>query len=284
MEEILLGLLFLIVPALFFAPTILAIWKRQDSKGLVLLINIVGGWTFIGWLISLVMAIGGESKRTYSFSVREEDLRSARGVDSPQSLIEIASKKSSEKAKEIEKLYGDAFSSIGAILPFGLVGQTIIGFLAGAIGGFALGSVMADAFRGGDMLGIPYGLIFCLIATIYPAFERLVILPEKRNKRMQKASSIQAVKDKYDSVIADECKLLYLDRIHELGLMTVEDVQERIPELPKISVVVQKILDDEVRKGEMSKIDLNEGKVLYKSEQTSIADLESCETVMLEID
>ncbi|MFH1032812.1 MAG: superinfection immunity protein [Chloroflexota bacterium] len=51
--------LLLVLPtlAVYFAPTIVAITRRAKNISGIVLLNIFGGWTFVGWVISLVWAI-----------------------------------------------------------------------------------------------------------------------------------------------------------------------------------------------------------------------------------
>ena len=43
--------------ALYFIPSIVAI-VRDKNKAQVLIVNLFLGWTFIGWVVALVMAVG----------------------------------------------------------------------------------------------------------------------------------------------------------------------------------------------------------------------------------
>ena len=56
------GLLILIgtLNALYFLPSIIASSNTNDFS--VLLINLFFGWTFIGWVVALIMATNGRSK------------------------------------------------------------------------------------------------------------------------------------------------------------------------------------------------------------------------------
>jgi len=47
-----------IIP-IYLLPTIIAIIRRQEYLPVILGINILLGWTFIGWIVVLVMAIKG---------------------------------------------------------------------------------------------------------------------------------------------------------------------------------------------------------------------------------
>ena len=38
---------------LYFAPTIVAFWRRHRSAGAIALLNIFFGWTIIGWIVTL---------------------------------------------------------------------------------------------------------------------------------------------------------------------------------------------------------------------------------------
>jgi len=54
------GIIFIIIGVLYFIPSIVA--KRNKNFRSVLVINIFLGWTFIGWVVSLVMAAGEVKK------------------------------------------------------------------------------------------------------------------------------------------------------------------------------------------------------------------------------
>lgn len=56
------GIIFLILGALYFTPSIVA--KRNKNFLSVLVINTVLGWTFIGWVVALVMAKGEKKPLT----------------------------------------------------------------------------------------------------------------------------------------------------------------------------------------------------------------------------
>ncbi len=58
---ILIVLFFCFALGLYFLPTILAIHKR--NLFLIFLINLFFGWTFIGWIVGLVLAVTSEANR-----------------------------------------------------------------------------------------------------------------------------------------------------------------------------------------------------------------------------
>lgn len=47
---------------IYFLPTIIAAVRQTKSILGIVLLNIFGGWTFIGWIIALVWALVGEAK------------------------------------------------------------------------------------------------------------------------------------------------------------------------------------------------------------------------------
>jgi len=49
--------------ALYFLPTIIAAVRRHKSILGILLVNILAGWTFIGWVIALVWSLVGETTK-----------------------------------------------------------------------------------------------------------------------------------------------------------------------------------------------------------------------------
>ena len=60
------GITFLVIVAFFyFVPTIVAAQRDIPNKNSVFIINLFLGWTFIGWVIALAMAMGqAETKKT----------------------------------------------------------------------------------------------------------------------------------------------------------------------------------------------------------------------------
>ncbi len=59
-----IALIFFILPSLavYFVPTIVAISRRARNVLGIVLLNIFGGWTFVGWIIALVWSIRDEKQ------------------------------------------------------------------------------------------------------------------------------------------------------------------------------------------------------------------------------
>ncbi len=43
--------------ALYFTPTIIAVSRHHHNAGMIAVLNIFLGWTFLGWVISFAMAL-----------------------------------------------------------------------------------------------------------------------------------------------------------------------------------------------------------------------------------
>lgn len=43
--------------AIYFLPTIIAFWRGHHQRGAVLAINLFLGWTLLGWVVALAMAM-----------------------------------------------------------------------------------------------------------------------------------------------------------------------------------------------------------------------------------
>ncbi|HXX45715.1 MAG TPA: superinfection immunity protein [Candidatus Acidoferrales bacterium] len=52
---VLFVLLFLCVP--YFVPTIIAFYRKKANRLAILAVNVLLGWTLIGWVIALVWAL-----------------------------------------------------------------------------------------------------------------------------------------------------------------------------------------------------------------------------------
>lgn len=54
-------ILFLILVGLYFLPSIVAI-QREKNTGMVFVINLFLGWTVIGWVVSLALAVADKAE------------------------------------------------------------------------------------------------------------------------------------------------------------------------------------------------------------------------------
>lgn len=48
----------LLIIALYFIPAIVALARHHHQVGAIVVINVLLGWTFIGWVVALAMACG----------------------------------------------------------------------------------------------------------------------------------------------------------------------------------------------------------------------------------
>jgi Superinfection immunity protein/Short C-terminal domain len=48
----------------YFFPTLVALIRRKSNAGAIFILNFFLGWTFIGWIISLVWAVSGNPQPT----------------------------------------------------------------------------------------------------------------------------------------------------------------------------------------------------------------------------
>ena len=63
MEGTILSLIVLVILALYFIPTIVAVKRDHPSKGGIIVLNIFLGWTFIGWVVSLAWSFTSTGRR-----------------------------------------------------------------------------------------------------------------------------------------------------------------------------------------------------------------------------
>lgn len=59
-------LLMVIAVALYFMPTIVAGYRHHNSLFLIVVLNILFGWTMLGWLLLLVWACFGDQHSSWS--------------------------------------------------------------------------------------------------------------------------------------------------------------------------------------------------------------------------
>lgn len=48
----------------YFFPTLIALIRRKSNAGAIFILNFFLGWTFIGWIVSLVWAVSGNPQPT----------------------------------------------------------------------------------------------------------------------------------------------------------------------------------------------------------------------------
>lgn len=64
MKSLIGFILFIIIGAIYFIPTIRAYKIKHRQKDPIFLINIFLGWTFIGWLIALIWSFSAQTTKT----------------------------------------------------------------------------------------------------------------------------------------------------------------------------------------------------------------------------
>ena len=84
---------FVVASAIYAAPSVIATVKRHRRWGLVVALNILLGWTIVGWLLALVIALGLAPKRpAWTKRTRKPRPRSqpaaARGTSVGKDLID----------------------------------------------------------------------------------------------------------------------------------------------------------------------------------------------------
>ena len=52
------GLIFFLILGLYFLPTIVAARRYHHRTSQIFIVNLFLGWTFLGWVVALVMAVG----------------------------------------------------------------------------------------------------------------------------------------------------------------------------------------------------------------------------------
>ena len=56
------GLWLIIVAFLYFLPALIAEWRGHDSKLAIFIVDLLFGWTFVGWWIALIFSFTGRSR------------------------------------------------------------------------------------------------------------------------------------------------------------------------------------------------------------------------------
>lgn len=56
------GLFLIILAFLYFLPSLIAEWRGHDSKTVIFIVNLLFGWTLIGWILSLIFSFTGRRR------------------------------------------------------------------------------------------------------------------------------------------------------------------------------------------------------------------------------
>jgi threonine/homoserine/homoserine lactone efflux protein len=51
------------VVLVYFVPTLVADYRKHKSKSAIIAVNLLLGWTIVGWLWAFIWALSGESRR-----------------------------------------------------------------------------------------------------------------------------------------------------------------------------------------------------------------------------
>src|SRR5258708_32907593 len=62
-QELLVLLLLLAGAALYFIPSVVALVRGTEDTGMVIVLNVFLGWTFLGWVVSLALAFASSRPR-----------------------------------------------------------------------------------------------------------------------------------------------------------------------------------------------------------------------------
>jgi uncharacterized RDD family membrane protein YckC len=59
------GIVLIVLLLVYFFPTIVAILRGAKKQAGIVIINLILGWTLLGWVIALVWAVSAETKHEY---------------------------------------------------------------------------------------------------------------------------------------------------------------------------------------------------------------------------
>jgi hypothetical protein len=62
MHDMIFTLVFLIFFSFYFLPSIIAGVRSHRNLAAILILNLFLGWTFIGWVVSLIWAVSADAK------------------------------------------------------------------------------------------------------------------------------------------------------------------------------------------------------------------------------
>ena len=56
------AMLFFIALAIYFIPFIIALFKRKSNTIAIFFLNLLAGWTFVGWLVAFIWSLTKDNK------------------------------------------------------------------------------------------------------------------------------------------------------------------------------------------------------------------------------
>ncbi|HLY01870.1 MAG TPA: superinfection immunity protein [Candidatus Cybelea sp.] len=71
--------------AMYFLPTIIAVFQHRTNVALIAVINTLLGWSFIGWVVALVMALTKDAQPVQVVHVQQQMAYMPTGYVQPQS-------------------------------------------------------------------------------------------------------------------------------------------------------------------------------------------------------
>jgi hypothetical protein len=85
--------------ALYFLPTLIAVGRHKANQGQVLVVNLFLGWSLIGWVVALTMAVGASSPAGQASQPRSTALELERLADLEESGVLSTKEYMKAKAK-----------------------------------------------------------------------------------------------------------------------------------------------------------------------------------------
>lgn len=61
LPELIVLIVLIVVVALYFLPTIIAVTRKKRNLGPIILVNLLLGWSVIGWIVAMVWAMATET-------------------------------------------------------------------------------------------------------------------------------------------------------------------------------------------------------------------------------
>lgn len=94
----------LIIVLLYFLPTMIAFFRGHSQRVSICLVNVVLGWTFLGWFVSLVWAASTDTKKAIEEALIQMKMREMTADE--KSEKERLEKELADTKRELEKAKG----------------------------------------------------------------------------------------------------------------------------------------------------------------------------------
>lgn len=92
-----------IIVFLYILPSLIAHWRKHPSKASIIIVNLIFGWTLLGWLIALIWACG-KTVQAVTIVSPVSDTKPARNQEIAPAANSMANKSAGERIADLKAM------------------------------------------------------------------------------------------------------------------------------------------------------------------------------------